>query len=198
MCRLLRVSPSGYYARQRRSPSPWAQDCQRLTAAIRTLHAESDGVYGSPKIWQILRTQGEGCGKYRMARLMRQVELQGIPAPARRKRRRSGARPAGITNQLARDFTAPALNAKWVTDITYSATQEGWLALSGGGPGFVFSPSDWVVDAAPAYAGSGYPSRVDGRLATEQFGARDPPFGSGDPVYRAGMSNVPQGSWHRE
>jgi len=130
MCRLLRVSPSGYYARQRRPLSPWAQDCRRLTKAIRTLHAESDGVYGSPKIWQTLRTQGECCGKHRIARLMRQEGLQGIPAPTQWKRRRSGARPAGITNQLARDFTAPTPNAKWVTDITYIATQEGWLYLA--------------------------------------------------------------------
>ncbi|MGD9849621.1 MAG: IS3 family transposase [Nitrospirales bacterium] len=95
MCRLLHVSPSGYYARQRRPPSPWAQECQRLTAAIRTLHAESDGVYGSPKIWQTLRTQGEGGGKHRVARLMRREGLRGIPAPTRWKRRRAGTQPAG-------------------------------------------------------------------------------------------------------
>jgi putative transposase len=125
MCRLLHLSPSGYYARQRRSPSPRAQDCQRLTAAIRTLHAESEGVYGSPKIWQILRQQGKGGGTHRIARLMRREGLRGIPAPKRWKRRKSGERPAGITNQLARDFTAPIPNAKWVTDITYIPTQEG-------------------------------------------------------------------------
>ena len=130
ICRLLKVSPSGYYARQRRSPSAWAQDCQRLTAAIQTLHAASDGVYGSPKIWQRLRQHGERCGKHRIARLMRQAGLRGIPAPRRWKRRPSGDRPAGITNQLARDFTATAPNAKWVTDITYIATQEGWLYLA--------------------------------------------------------------------
>ena len=129
MCRLLRVSPSGFYARQRRSPSPWAQDCQRPTAAIRTLHAASDGVYGSTKIWQILRQQGEGCGKHRIARLMRREGLRGIPAPKCWKRRKSGERPAGITNQLARDFTAPIPNTKWVTDIIYIPTQEGWLYL---------------------------------------------------------------------
>ena len=130
MCRLLKVSPSGYDARQRRSPSAWAQDGQRLTAAIQTLHAESDGGYGSPKIWQRLRQHGERRGKHRMARLMRQAGLRGIPAPKRWKRRQSGERPAGITNQLARDFTATAPNAKWVTDITYIPTQEGWLYLA--------------------------------------------------------------------
>lgn len=52
------------------------------------------------------------------------------PAPTRWKRRGSGVRPAGITNQVARDFSAPSPNAKWVTDITYIATQEGWLYLA--------------------------------------------------------------------
>lgn len=96
MCRLLHVSPSGYYARQRRPPSRRAQEGQRLTAAIRTIHTESDGVYGSPKIWQVLRTQGERCGKHRIARLMRREGLRGIPAPTRWKRRGSGYARRGL------------------------------------------------------------------------------------------------------
>ena len=76
------------------------------------------------------RQHGEGCGKHRMARLMWQAGLRGIPAPRHWKRRKSRARPAGITNQLVRDFTATAPNAKWVTDIMYNATQEGWLYLA--------------------------------------------------------------------
>ena len=130
MCRLLQVSPSGYDAWQRRAPSRWAQDCQRLMAAIRTLHPKSAGVYGSPKISQRLRQQGEGGGKHRMAWLMWQAGLRGIPAPKRWKRRGSGPRLVGITNQLARDFTASLPNAKWVTDITCIPTQEGWLYLA--------------------------------------------------------------------
>lgn len=110
--------------------APWAQACQRLTAAIRTIHTDSDGIYGSPRIWQVLRTQGERCGRHRIARLMRREGLRGIPAPTRWKRRGSGGRPAGITNQVARDFSASAPNAKWVTDITYIPTQEGWLYLA--------------------------------------------------------------------
>ncbi len=61
---------------------------------------------------------------------MRQEGLRGIPAPTRWKQRRAGARPAGITNQLARDFSAPGPNTKWVTDITDIPTQEGWLYLA--------------------------------------------------------------------
>lgn len=130
MCRLLQVAPSGYYARQRRPQSRRAQEGQRLTAAIRAIYSDSDGVYGSPKVWQVLRQQGEGCGKHRVARLMRREGLCGIPSTKRWKRRGSGERPAGISNQLARDFEAIAPNTKWVTDITYIPTAEGWLYLA--------------------------------------------------------------------
>lgn len=130
MCRLLKVSPSGYYARQRRPLSSRAQEDQRLQEAIGPIHAESNGVYGSPKIWQELRGRGERCGKHRVARLMRTAGLRGIPAKRRWKRRISGDRPVGITNQMARDFTAPVPDAKWVTDITYIPTREGWLYLA--------------------------------------------------------------------
>ncbi|MCA9499133.1 MAG: IS3 family transposase [Nitrospirales bacterium] len=56
--------------------------------------------------------------------------LRGIPAPTRWKRRKSGEHSAGITNQLARDFTALIPNTKWVTDLTYISTQEDWLYLA--------------------------------------------------------------------
>ncbi len=100
------------------------------SAAIRTIHADSDGVYGSPKIWPILRNQGEGCGIHRIARLMRKESLLGIPSRKRWKGRKSGDRPAEITNQLARDLTASTPNAKLVRDITYIPTLEGWLYLA--------------------------------------------------------------------
>lgn len=82
-CRLLKVSPSGYDTRQRRALSRWAQD--ELTAAIRTLHAESDGVYGNPKIWQVYRQQGDRCRKHRIAQLMLKEGLCRIPALTRWK-----------------------------------------------------------------------------------------------------------------
>jgi putative transposase len=61
---------------------------------------------------------------------MRQEGLRGIPVPTHWKRQKAGERPVGITNQLARDFSAPGPKAKWVTDITYIPTQEGWLYLA--------------------------------------------------------------------
>ncbi|GJL66243.1 MAG: transposase [Nitrospirales bacterium] len=130
MCRLLRVSSGGYYARQTRPQSQRATRNAQLVQAIHRIHTESDAVYGSPKVWRELQGQGQSCGKQRVARLMKQAGLQGIPAKKRWRTRKVGARPAGVTNQLARDFAAATPNTKWVTDITYIRTAEGWLYLA--------------------------------------------------------------------
>ncbi len=130
MCRLLRVSPSGYYACQIRPKSRRAQENAELTQAIQRIHAQSDAVYGSPKVWRTLQREGQLCGKPRVARLMKQVGLQGIPAKKCWRRRAAGVRPEGVSNQLARDFSAPPPNTKWVTDIADIRTAEGWLSLA--------------------------------------------------------------------
>lgn len=130
MCRLLRVSPSGYYAWRGRPPSRRAVANAHLVAAIRAIHAASDGAYGSPKICDELVQRGERCGVHRVARLMRAHGIVGIPAPRQWRSRRPGLRPAGIANHLARDFVAPAPNTKWVSDITYIRTAEGWVYLA--------------------------------------------------------------------
>jgi putative transposase len=83
MCRCLNVSPSGYYDWRERPLSPRAQENVRLSERIEGLHADSEGVLGSPRIWEDLRYAGESCGKNRVARLMRQMGLQGIPQRSR-------------------------------------------------------------------------------------------------------------------
>lgn len=130
MCRLLQVSASGYYARHTRGPSQRTQANTQLLKDIRAIHAASDGIYGSPKMWDELRGQGQRCGKHRVARLMKSEGLQGIPARNGRKSRKPGVRPQHVTNHLARDFGAETPNTKWVTDITYIRTGEGWLYLA--------------------------------------------------------------------
>jgi putative transposase len=130
MCRLLRVSPSGYYASQRRQPSPRAVENAQLVEEMHAIHTESDGVYGSPKMWQELRMRGKACGQHRVARLMKQAGLQGIPSRKRWRSRKTSDRPQDVTNHLARDFSAQRPNTKWVTDITYIRTGEGWLYLA--------------------------------------------------------------------
>lgn len=130
MCRLLRVSSSGYYDWRGRKPSARQQDNARLARRIHQLHQSSDGVHGSPRIWEDLLYEGETCSLNRVARLMKADGLQGIPALRRWKKKPSTARPDHVLNHLQRDFTADRANAKWVTDITYIRTAEGWLYLA--------------------------------------------------------------------
>ncbi len=130
MCRLLHVSSSGYYAWRGRAPSRRATVNACLVDVIRDIHAATDGAYGSPKIWGELVHRGERCGVHRVARLMRIHGIVGIPAPRRWRSRRPGVRPMGIINHLARDFIAHAPNTKWVSDITYIPTGEGWVYLA--------------------------------------------------------------------
>ena len=69
--------------------------------------------------------RGETCSENRVARIMQDAGLQGIPAVQRG--RQSGQRPNGLSNHLARDFAVTEPNTKWVTDITYIRTGGGWL-----------------------------------------------------------------------
>jgi putative transposase len=130
MCRCLRVSASGYYGWRARPASRRKQANERLLARIRRLHAESDGVFGSPRMFEELRYLGEPCSRNRVARLMRDDGLRGIPQRRRWRTKRTGTRPDHVQNHLARDFTADEPNTKWVTDITYIRTAEGWLYLA--------------------------------------------------------------------
>ena len=126
---VLGVSRSGYYAWRHRRPSARAQANTALLAAIRKAHAQSRGTYGSPRIWRKIRAT-HPCGRHRVARLMRQAQLQGLPQ--RRfhcTTQRSGTR-LDVPDRLKRDFMAATPNRKWVSDITYIPTAEGWLYLA--------------------------------------------------------------------
>ena len=128
MCRLLRVSPSGYYAWRVRPESRRAAYDRELTRAIRRLHAESDGTYGSPRIHAELIAEGFSCGRVKVARLMRKAGLKGCP----KRRFRVTSRGGHVTasNLLAQDFTAAAMNRRWASDITFIWTGQGWLYLA--------------------------------------------------------------------
>ena len=130
MCRCLKVSPSGYYDWRDRPLSARAVENERLLVRIRSLHTESDGVLGAQRIWDDLRHEGEDCGLNRVARLMQANDIRGIPQKRRWGKKPSGQRPDGILNHLERKFQAEEPNTKWVTDITYIDTDEGWLYLS--------------------------------------------------------------------
>ena len=79
MCRVLRVSRSGYYAWRVRPESQRAKVDRELTVLIRRIHIDSDGVYGAAKITAELKEEGHRCGRHKVARLMRKAGLKGCP-----------------------------------------------------------------------------------------------------------------------
>jgi len=131
MCRVFGVGRSGYYAWRSRPTSQRAKANESLLAQIQAEYETSRATYGSPRIHKALRDQGVKCGRKRVARLMR---LSGMTGRKRQKRHpRTTQRAAGVVpapNLLNQDFFASAPNQKWVTDITYIDTAEGWLYLA--------------------------------------------------------------------
>lgn len=131
MCRILGVGRSGYYAWRSRPMSLRAQANEALRAQIQVEYETSRETYGSPRIYAALRRKGVRCDRKRVARLMR---LHGMRGRTRRKRTpRTTQRAAGVVpapNLLNQEFTASAPNQKWVSDITYIDTAEGWLYLA--------------------------------------------------------------------
>jgi putative transposase len=130
-CRALGVSRAGYYAWRGRPPAARARADAELAAVIHRLHAESRGVYGSPRVHAELRARGRRHGRKRVARLMRHEGLAGCPRP-RRRPRTTVADPAAAAapNLVQRHFDPLAPDRLWVADITYVPTQEGWLYLA--------------------------------------------------------------------
>ena len=126
----MRVTRSGYYAWRKRDPSERHKREEVLLSQIRTFFARSRGTYGSPRILRDLRETGFACGKHRVARLMRQASLRAVAAPRFRVTTDPKHALPVAQNCLARDFTAPAVNRKWASDITYLWTGEGWLYLA--------------------------------------------------------------------
>jgi putative transposase len=130
MCRVLKVSRSGYYRWLKRKPSRRALDNQRLDVEIREIYDGSKGRYGSPKITEELRDRGRKVGKNRVARRMRKA---GLRSKVRRKYRVTTDSKHNLPvapNLLERNFSAPAPDKVWVSDITYLATRTGWLYLT--------------------------------------------------------------------
>jgi len=130
MCRVLKVSRSGYYAWRVRPESQRSKTDRQLTREIRRIHADSDGVYGAVKITVELKEEDHQCGRHKVARLMRIVGLKGCPK--RRFRittQRDPSHPVA-DNLLKQDFTADGPNERWASDITYISTHQGWLFLA--------------------------------------------------------------------
>ena len=133
LCDALEVSASGYYAWLDRPPSPRAQRHDQIQAAVQQLHAESHGIYGSHKIARELeeRPELESACRNTVAKAMRELGLKSrISRAFTPTTTQADPTKQPAPNQLAQDFTAAAPNRKWVTDITYLPTAEGWVYLA--------------------------------------------------------------------
>jgi transposase InsO family protein len=130
LCRVLEVSRSGFYAFLRHEPSARAKSNETLLIEIREAHRKGRGAYGSPRVHRSLRQGGIRVGRNRVARLMREAKIVGR---RRKKFCRTTDSDHGLPiakNLLDRQFEVDAPNERWVSDITYIRTGEGWLYLA--------------------------------------------------------------------
>jgi len=130
LCRVLGVSPSGYYAWRGRPPSVRSLADQALTTRIRHAHARSRGTYGAPRVHVELREAGVRVGRKRVARLMRRDGLTGV----HRRRFVRTTLPDRLAvpapDLVERTFQAPGPDRLWVADITYLPTRAGTCYLA--------------------------------------------------------------------
>ena len=130
MCQVLNVSSSGYYDWRRRPVSEQAQSNRVLDGQIRQIYDEHKQRYGCPGITDELKDRGFQCSENRVARRMSRLGLKGIQAKKFKRTTDSKHDKRVAPDLIEQDFTAVAANQKWVSDLTYVWTDEGWLYLA--------------------------------------------------------------------
>lgn len=131
MCQYLKVSPSAYYHWRKREKSKWEQENELLLQEIIKIHSESKKeTYGVIRLHRELSEFGYNISQYRVRKIMK---TNGIRAVVRKKKYRYPKDKKTILpvsdNILDRNFVADKENEKWVSDITYVPTRQGWLYL---------------------------------------------------------------------
>lgn len=133
-CETLGVSRSGYYMWLKRSPSQRKLDNERLLRQIAKIHRESRETYGAPRIFEKLKSEGENCGKKKVARLMKKQGLRGVAAKKYKVKTTDSDHDLPIAERIfktensSEQVTKP--NQFWASDITYIHTEEGWVFLA--------------------------------------------------------------------
>ena len=130
LCRVLDVSPSGYYARSRRRPAARAESDRRLCADIMRADAVNRRAYGTVRTWRYLNQSGVACGKHRVRRLRRALGLEVKRMRRFRTSSQSRHRETIVANVLERRFEVAAPNRVWAGDITFLPTARGFLFLA--------------------------------------------------------------------
>lgn len=130
LCRILGVSRSGYYDYKDRPPSERERQDEALTTKIHEIHGRSRGTYGSPRVHAELRSSGIRCGRKRVARLMREIGIRGCLRGRRKRTTRRSKHAVPAADLVSRDFNSTVPDRLWTADITYLATEEGFLYLA--------------------------------------------------------------------
>lgn len=127
---MLKVSKAGYFAWRHRPESHRGGEDRALTTRIQVIHADSRKTYGSPRVHRELRSQGTQISRKRVERLMREAGVRVKPQARFVVTTDSDHGLPVAPNLLQQDFSASAPDRRWVTDITYVPTGEGWLYVA--------------------------------------------------------------------
>jgi transposase InsO family protein len=130
MCKLLTVSRAGFYAWSTRQDSQRKRDDKRIVVLIRETFKNSREIYGYRRILAALRDINETCSKHKVLRLMRENNIRPKTRRKFKVTTNSKHNKPIYENSLARQFNPQVPNQRWVSDITYVPTSEGWLYLS--------------------------------------------------------------------
>ena len=130
MCRVLNVSPSGYYEWRNRAPSSAEQQRALLDLQVQVAFEAEKGRAGSPRVVRRLEKKGHRCCRHQVAQSMRRKGLRAKAAREFKATTNPNHSLPVAPNLLQQDFSAERPNQKWVSDITYIPTDEGWLYLA--------------------------------------------------------------------
>ena len=156
-CEVLRVSRSGFYSWRKRPPSVTATRRAALTQEVREVHRLRRENYGAVRVHRALLQRGTPCDRKTVAKVMRAAGIRSKTSRKFRVTTTDSNHPHPVAkNVLARDFTAEKANQKWVADITYIATLEGWLYLAAVLDLFTRKVVGWSMS-----------ERIDSRLAVD-------------------------------
>lgn len=159
LCERVGVSRSGYYHWLNRPPSARAQANRILADRIKVLFHTHKGRYGSPRIHAVLQREGEMLSKSRVARLMQQHQLIATRSKRHKRVYVQREQQQAEANHLNRSFRAHQPNTKWVSDITFITTRQGYLYLAA------------VVDLySRAVVGWSMSARINGQLVLDALG----------------------------
>jgi len=130
MCQVFKVSTSGYYKWLRQVPSKQKQRRKMLLDEIKIIHTVSRKTYGSPRVTAELNKKNIPVSKVLVAKIMKQNSIVSVIKKRYKVTTESAHKYPVVDNVLNRNFTTKEQNKTWVSDITYVATEQGWLYLT--------------------------------------------------------------------